>query len=280
MARWAPRLAFVALLVPWSTACPPDLEGFRVVGGTDASAVDGGGDDDAGMDASGVDASAPEDAGPAPDASSMGCDPLLSCARSCEGLFDSVLFEPDFSTFPDSMRLSRGDVEARDGALVFSRHSSEPTSSVSTEATFSDALLCARVRMPGGGESASVNSFALGFLTGSGGVELFLEGREAQVSFYSLEVLPDGVLLGRRDLEWTDPHELVVLVYLSGDTAHAEVLDTVTDVSFAMRGTYRGEMRSAIGWFSAIEPLPLEPVHLLEVRIGIPTPAALAVIER
>lgn len=276
MNRWGQRLVLAALLVPWSTACPPGLDGFRVVAGRDAAVVDGGRDLDGGADASG-----PVDAGPAPDGSTVdGCDPLLSCTRSCDGLFESVLFQPDFSTFPDSMRLSRGDVEARDGALVFSRHSSDPTSSVSTAAMFSDALLCARIRMPGGGEGVSANSFALGFLTGSGGVELFLEGREERASFYSLEMLPDGVLLGRRDLVWTDAHEMVVLVYLSGETAYAEVLDTVTDVSFAMRGTYRGEMRSAIGWFSAIEPLPSEPVHLLEVRVGIPAPAALAVIER
>lgn len=269
------RLLVGVALGSWLCGCPPGFDdlgtgdaGTAVDGGRDAATPDDAGHADGGADA-GTDGGTVE-----------GCDALLPCTRSCDGLFDSILYEPSFDAFPDTMRVARGTVTAEGGELVFERDSEEPMSSVSTDPMFSDAMLCARVRMPGGGEGISVNMFAIGLLTGSGGVELFLEGREEQLSFHSLEVLPDGVLLGRRDHAWTDAHEFVVLVYLSGETAYAEVLDTVEDASFTMSGTYRGEMRPAIGWFSATEPKLLEPVHLLEVRIGTPSAAALAVIER
>lgn len=258
------------LLLPLLAGCPPGFDELGPGEGDAGGAMDASTGMDAGADA-GIDAGV--DGGPVET-----CDPLLSCLRSCDGLFDSVLYEPSFDAFPDSMRLAAGTVNAEGGELVFERDSTESFSSVSTVPMFSDALLCARVRMPGGGEGVSVNMFAFGFLTGDGGVELFLEGREEQISFHSLEVLPDGVLLGRRDHAWTDAHEFVVLVYLSGETAYAEVLDTVEDAVFQMRGTYRGEMKPALGWFSATEPKLLEPVHLLEVRIGTPSAAALSVI--
>jgi hypothetical protein len=261
-------------LFAWLAGCP-DTGGFEVVPPVDA----------------GVDARSPEadagpgtDSGPATDAGPDGAvactEPLLRCTRSCDGLFDSVLLEPDFASFPSSLRVAAGTVRVEGGELVFERDSSESFSSVSTQGQYSDALLCARIRMPGGGEGVSLNMFAVGWLTGSGGVELFLEGRNEQVTFHSLEVLPDGVLLGRRDHVWEADHEFLVLAWFSGEDAYAEVFDTTMDVAFALRGTYRGEPPPALGWLSATEPKLLEPVRLQRLVIGIPSGDALAVMQR
>jgi hypothetical protein len=136
--------------------------------------------------------------------------------------------------------------------------------------------------MPGGGEGISANLFAVGWLTGMGGVELFLEGREEQITFHSLEVLPDGVLLGRRDHAWVAEHEMIVLTYFSerDGLAYAEFFDTTMDVAFALRGSYAGEPPPAVGYLSAAEPKLLEPVRVLDLTIGVPSTEVLAVIER
>jgi hypothetical protein len=255
-------------------ACLPDTGDF---GPSDASGTDGG-VVDAGPTGGSTDAFEAPDLGEDPLA---GCDPLLPCVRSCDdALFDSLLWQPDFGDgFPDDMTLVSGTVYGESDTLVFERDEMDTFSTARSSAGFSDALLCARLRMPGGGEGVSANLFAIGFLTGSGGVELFLDGREEELSFLSAEVLPDGVLLGTADYGWDAAHELVVLVYLSGETTYAEVLDLATSESFAFPGTYRGEMVPGFAWFSAGEPKVLEPVVLLEAKVGRPSASALAAME-
>ena len=269
--RW-----IASVLLALALGCP-DTGGLVVVD------EDAGRDGGSGVDG-GFDAAVPADGGgdSGEDASLAGCDPLLRCTRSCDGLFDSVLLDPSFETMPASLSVLSGTVRAEGGALVFERDSMEPRSSVSTVSQFSDALLCARIRMPGGGEGISVNLFAVGWLTGSGGVELFLEGREEQITFHSLEVLPDGVLLGRRDHTWAAEHEMIVLTYFSerDGLAYAEFFDTTMDVAFALRGSYGGEPPPALGYLSALEPKLLEPVRVLDLQIGVPSSDVLAVIER
>lgn len=254
--------------------------GCADVGGLTVVADDDAGDArDASRDAS-DDARSESDGGA--DASLVGCDPVLRCTRSCDGLFDSVLFDPDFDTFPTSLRVAAGTVRAEGGALVFERDSMSSFSSVSTVSQFSDAVLCARIRMPGGGEGVSLNMFAVGWLTGMGGVELFLEGRNEQITFHSLEVLPDGVLLGRRDHTWEAEHEMIVLTWFSASAgkAYAEVFDTTMDVAFALRGSYGGEPPPGVGWLSATEPKLLEPVRVLDLQVGTPSAGLLALMSR
>ncbi len=266
MTRALPWLALIAV-----AACLPDTDDFL------------GGDGDAGADGGTTDAAMDEDDAFAPDLGDdplAGCDALLPCIRSCDdALFDSLLWQPSFETFPDDMTLVSGTVLAESDALVFERDEMDAFSTARSSAGFSDALLCARVRMPGGGEGVSANLFAVGFLTGSGGVELFLDGREEELNFLSAEVLPDGVLLGTAPYAWDAAHEFVVLIYLSGMTTYAEVLDLATSESFAFPGIYRGEMRPGFAWFSAGEPKVLEPIVLLEAKVGRPSASALAVLE-
>lgn len=262
--------------LPWALligACLPDTGDFGPAdGGTD------GEPDAATIDAATVDGFEEPDLGEDPLA---GCDPLLPCVRGCDdALFDSLLWQPDFGgDFPDDMTLVSGTVFTESGSLVFERDDTDTFSTARSSAGFSDALLCARLRMPGGGEGVSANFFAIGFLTGSGGVELFLDGREEELTFLSAEMLPDGVLLGTAPYAWEAAHEFVVLIYLSGETTYAEVLDLATSESFAFPGTYRGEMRPGFAWFSAGEPKLLEPVVLLEAKVGRPSASALAAME-
>ncbi len=268
MRAWLPWLVLVG-------ACLPDTGDF---GPVDAGGADGGA-----VDAEVADGAAP-DAFEAPDLGEdplTGCDPLLPCIRSCDdALFESLLWQPSFAgAFPDDMTLVSGTVFTESESLVFERDDMDPFSTARSSAGFSDALLCARLRMPGGGEGVSSNVFAIGFLTGNGGVELFLDGREEELNFLSAEVLPDGVVLGTAPYAWDAAHEFVVLVYLSGETTYAEVLDLATSESFAFPGTYRGEQRPAFAWFSAGEPKLLEPVVLLEAKVGRPSASALAAME-
>lgn len=263
--------------LPWlallgAAACLPDTGGFVPMdGGADdggPGAVDGAAGDDGTGDMGEEDPLA-------------GCDPLLPCVRSCDdALFDSLLWQPSFEgDFPADMTRVAGTVYGEGGSLVFERDESESFSTARSSAGFSDALLCARLRMPGGGEGVSANFFAIGFLTGSGGVELFLDGREEELNFLSAERLPDGVLLGTAPYAWEAAHEFVVLIYLSGESTYAEVLDLATGESFAFPGTYRGEVRPGFAWFSAGEPKLLEPVWLLEAKVGRPSASALAAME-
>lgn len=269
-----------SILLALVTSGCPDTGGLVIV----EDAGGGAGSDGGTMADGGADSATARDAGgdAGTDGSIAGCEPLLRCTRSCDGLFDSVLLDPSFDTMPSSLRVLAGTVRVEGGALVFERDSMDETSSVSTVQQFSDALLCARIRMPGGGEGISANLFAVGWLTGMGGVELFLEGREEQITFHSLEVLPDGVLLGRRDHAWAAEHEMIVLTYFSerDGLAYAELFDTTMDVAFALRGSYGGEPPPALGYLSAAEPKLLEPVRVLDLQIGVPSSDALAVIAR
>lgn len=266
------RGAWLALI--GLAACLPDTSDFG--GGSDAGPTN-----DGAVDAS-VDARVDTDSGE-PDLGDdplAGCDPLLPCIRSCDdALFESLLWQPSFDAFPDDMTLVSGTVFADSDSLVFERDEMDTFSTARSSAGFSDALLCTRFRMPGGGEGVSANLFAVGFLTGSGGVELFLDGREEELHFLSAEVLPDGVLLGTAPYAWEAAHEFVVLIYLSGTTTYAEVLDLATSESFAFPGTYRGEMRPGFAWFSAGEPKVLEPIVVLEAKVGRPSASALAAME-
>ena len=255
-------------------ACLPDTGDF---GPADGSGEDGGVADLATTDGA-------ADAFVAPDMGEdrlAGCDPLLPCVRGCDdALFESLLWQPSFDgAFPDDMTLVSGTVLGESGRLVFERDEMDAFSTARSSAGFSDALLCARLRMPGGGEGISANFFALGFLTGNGGVELFLDGREEELTFLSAEVLPDGVLLGTAPYGWETAHEFVVLISLAGETTYAEVLDLATSESFAFPGTYRGEMVPGFAWFSAGEPKLLEPIVLLEAKVGRPSASALAAME-
>ena len=261
------------LLLLGAAACLPDTGDFAP---RDSGALDAGPVVDGGADAS--DGSEPDLGTDDPLA---GCDPLLPCIRSCDdALFESFLWLPSFADgLPDDMTLVSGTVYGESDALVFERDGMDTFSTARSSAGFSDALLCARLRMPGGGEGVSANLFALGFLTGNGGVELFLDGREEELNFLSAEVLPDGVVLGTAPYAWEAAHEFVVLIYLSGGTTYAEVLDLATSESFAFPGTYRGEMVPGFAWFSAGEPKLLEPVVLLEAKVGRPSASALAAME-
>ena len=267
--------ALVWLAVLGIGGCLPDTGDFATGDGPDAGTSDSG---------SLADGAVPADAFVEPDLGEdplAGCDPLLPCIRSCDdALFESLLWQPAFEgTFPDDMTLVSGTVFVDRESLVFERDEMDTFSTARSTAGFSDALLCLRLRMPGGGEGISANFFATGFLTGSGGVELFLDGREEELTFLSAEVLPDGVVLGTATHAWEAAHEFVVLLYLSGETTYAEVLDLATSESFAFPGTYRGEMRPGFAWFSAGEPKLLEPIVLLEAKVGRPSASALAAME-
>ena len=216
-----------------------------------------------------------------------GCEPLVSCLRDCDdALFDSMLFEPTFEGgVPRSMVPMSGTVYPEGGSLVFERDGFSPVSNIRSAEAFADALLCARVRMPGRDQPGSAprdpsrNLFVVGFLGLDGALQVFLEGSDQTISLLASEDPGSDVrTLGRRGHEWAEPHEMMVLVYLSGDRAYAEIADRYTDDQYVMMGRYPGAHPSWV-YFSALEAKLFEPVELLEVRVGIPSPTALSVME-
>lgn len=266
------------LLIAMSlAACTPGLEFEVVDGAIDASRGDGGSDagDDGGSDATdaGVDA-------PAGNPLS-GCATIFDCVRTCDdAIFDGIALDPDFDEFPASLTRVSGEVDADGTDLVFTRHMSDPFSTVRSTSAVRDMVLCAQFRQPGGGDSITTNLFAIGFLTGMGGIELFMDGREGELSLKSAEVLPDGVLLSAREHVWETPHEFVVVVYLAGTVAYAEVFDTVADARFVLRGTYGGEQEPGFGWLSVGEVDLEGAVVVSDLRIGTPSAEARAIMER
>ncbi len=181
------RLLFAMSLV----ACTPALD-FEV--------VDGALDADAGSDVGDDAADAGEDVPDAGGNPLSGCDTIFGCVRSCDdALFDGIALDPDFDEFPASLTPVSGDVNTDGTQLVFTRHRSDPFSTVRSTSPVRDMVLCTQFRQPGGGDAVTINLFAIGFLTGMGGIELFMDGREGELSLLSAEVLPDGVVLSARE---------------------------------------------------------------------------------